>query len=334
MEITAIHGFADLIQKPDEETLVVNGGQSGPDHLARPQQVADVSPGIMLAGVAVATFLNRPEVGFHGRPLDVPTAVMGEDGSVASCAGGGDAVESVAPVLHAGEDVIHGRDPQNVPGLVLRQLIAGPRADLSNDSLFHGPADPKTVKIKRADAGRRLVPQILVIRPLNHAEQGLIRLAQALGRQPLMLGQAPLGPTEGALHGPLLVTLGVHERGQFVKGEHDVSPQLVLDPHGDFRRKPFLFAVEGGLESHAVLVHEGEALLAGSDGLVRLGRLQVHGQGLLEAGPQRHDLEAAGIGESGLVPVHELAQTTGRVQHVFARPLEQVEGVGQSALGA
>ena len=108
----------------------------------------------------------------------------------------------------------------------------------------------------------------------------------------------------------------------------------MLDAHGDFSREAVPVAVERGLEGDPVLVHEGQALLAFGDHLVRLHAGHVHGQGLLETSTQREHLEAARIGVGGAVPVHEPGQASGLVQDVGAGAFEQVEGVGQKDLGA
>ena len=93
-------------------------------------------------------------------------------------------------------------------------------------------------------------------------------------------------------------------------------------------------AVERRFERHAVLVHEREPLLAFRDHVVRLHAGHVHGERLLEARAKRKHLESAGIGEGRSVPVHELRQSAGLVEHLLAGALVQVERVGQQALRA
>ena len=96
----------------------------------------------MLAGVAVAAFLQRPEVGFEFGALDVVPAVACEDRAVAPAAGGGHAVERVAAVLHAGEDVVDRGDAEDVPWPVLRHLVADPRAVSGISSQIHAQMSP------------------------------------------------------------------------------------------------------------------------------------------------------------------------------------------------
>ena len=200
-------------------------------------------------------------------------------------------------------------------------------------------ADADAIEIERGDLLGRMPAQILVIRALHHAIQRLIRLAKTLFGEPLVLGYAALRPTVGAFHGAFLVSAGVHQRGQLVEGEHDVGADLVLDAHGDFGGEPVQRAVERRLERYTVLVHEREPLLAFRDHVVRFHAGDVHGLGhegerLLEARAERQHLEAAGIGEGRAVPVHELRQSAGLIEHLLAGAFVQVERVGQQALRA
>ena len=127
--------------------------------------------------------------------------------------------------------------------------------------------------------------------------------------QPPVLGQAPLRPRVGALHRPLLVAAGVHQRGAFVEREDDVRAELVLDPHRDLRREPVHRTVQVRLERHPVVVDGGQPVLAGRDDVVGLHPVDVHRQHLLEPDAQRQHLEAAGVGERRPRPVHERAET-------------------------
>ena len=96
------------------------------------------------------------------------------------------------------------------------------------------------------------------------------------------------------------------------------------------------------LEVHAVVVNVGEAFLALRHVVVAegaaVGALSVrdgtHIDNLLEAGAQAHDLESAGVGEGGSVPVHECAQAACRVEDFGAGLQVQVVGVGEQSLSA
>ena len=147
-----------------------------------------------------------------------------------------------------------------------------------------------------------------------------------------MLRNAPFRPPERAFDRTLLVAARVHQRGQFIEREHDIGTDLMLDPHADFRAEPVFRAVERGFERDAVLIHEGESLLAFGNHIIRLHAGHVHRQRLLEARAQRQHLEPARIRERRAIPVHELRQPAGRVKHVLTRTLEQMERVRQQAL--
>ena len=217
---------------------------------------------------------------------------------------------------------------------VFRHRVADPCTGVADDALLDRAADAHAVEVQRGDLRGRAPAQILVIRALHHAIQRLIRPAQAFRRQPLVLVHAATGPAERALHRILLVGAGVHQRGEFIEREHDVRADFVLDAHRNLSGETMCVTIQRRLERHAVLIHPGHALLALGDDVVRLHAGHVHCQRLLEADAQRHHLETARIGERGPIPVHETRQAAGRVQHVLARALEQVEGVGQQALCA
>ncbi len=295
----------------------------------------DVGPRIVQAGVAVAAFLQRAEVALVLGAGEVVPAGGVVERRVAGHPGGGDAVEGVRAVLNGGEDVVRFGDAQQVPRLVLRQLLVAPAHDRAEVLLLQRPADPEAVEVHGAEVAAGLAAQVLVLGALDHPEQGLVGLAGALVREPEVLGDAPLGPAPGPLQGLLLVAAGVLQRGELVEREHDVRADLVLDVHGDLGAEAVPVAVEVALEPHAFLVHMGQAFLAGGDGVVRPRMVhRFHVDDLLEPRAQAHHLEPAGIGERGTAPVHERAQAAGLVQDVRARLQVQVVGVGQHGLRA
>ena len=65
---------------------------------------------------------------------------------------------------------------------------------------------------------------------------------------------------------------------------------------------------------------------------MRAERHRVLGQ--LAQGRQRHHLEAAGIGQDRLAPVHEAVQAAERGDALRPRPQHQVVGVAEHDLGA
>ena len=102
------------------------------------------------------------------------------------------------------------------------------------------------------------------------------------------------------------VALGVVGRA-LVELHHDVAVEQRLDLHRDFGREEQLVAVHGRGELHALLAD-----------LAHLA--------------QAPHLEAAGVGEDGLVPALEAVQAAELLEHVEPRPHPQVEGVAQDDL--
>ena len=169
--------------------LVVDRGQREPVELAGAQQVVDVRARIMLACVAVASLLQRPEIELMLGTLDVVPAGARVNRAVSGAACGGHAVEGVAAVLHAGEDVVHRGDTQHVAWAVFRHRVADPCAGVADDALLDRAADAHAVEVQRSDLRGRTPAQILVIRALHHAIQRLIRLAR--GVPPSAAGARP-----------------------------------------------------------------------------------------------------------------------------------------------
>ena len=84
---------------------------------------------------------------------------------------------------------------------------------------------------------------------------------------------------------------------------------------------------DGLLDAHVVL---GRPAMPGT---VHNGA-EVHAIGIeLERVGEREDLEAAAVGEHGMIPVHETVDTTGLADDVDAGPQVQVVGVGEDDLG-
>src|SRR6478609_4658038 len=61
-EAAVLDGEPGVVDHFHHEALVVDRDQRGGEHLLGLEQVVDVSPGVVLAGVAVAALLERPEV--------------------------------------------------------------------------------------------------------------------------------------------------------------------------------------------------------------------------------------------------------------------------------
>ena len=105
------------------------------------------------------------------------------------------------------------------------------------------------------------------------------------------------------------LTILVVYRRALIENHHDVAAQHLLDVHGLLGPEEHLAAVGGR--------GEGDA-----------------GLGDLAPMRQREHLEAAGIGEDGLVPACKPVQPAVRFNHIQAGAQEQMEGVAQNDLRA
>ncbi len=103
---------------------------------------------------------------------------------------------------------------------------------------------------------------------MNHAKECLIGLVGALFRELLVRSEAALGPAMRPVDGSFLVLAGVHQRGELVERKHDVSTELMLDPHRHLGREAVGVTVEVRVERDAILVDVRLALLARCDGVV------------------------------------------------------------------
>ena len=117
--------------------------------------------------VAVAPFLQRPEIELVLGALDVVPAGARVDRAVAGAARGGHAVEGVAAVLHAREDIVHGGDAQHMARPALRHRVADPGASVADDAFLDRAANAHAVEVQRRDLRSRAPAQILVIRALH-----------------------------------------------------------------------------------------------------------------------------------------------------------------------
>ena len=108
VEIAAINRSADVVKQLDEEMLVVNCSQRESVEFAGTQGMIHVGTRIVRAGIAGAALLKRPEIVFELRPFDVIAARTRENRAIAAATCRRHAIERVAAILNAREDVIDG----------------------------------------------------------------------------------------------------------------------------------------------------------------------------------------------------------------------------------
>ena len=118
-----------------------------------------------------------------------------------------------------------------------------------------------------------------------------------------------LGPAQRQLHGALGLLLLGRQLDALVELHLDVGAEQALDLDRALRRQHVRRAVDVRLEAHALLAH-----------LADLG--------------QRHDLEAAAVGEDRPVPAHEGVQAAEAGDALGAGAQHQVIGVAEHDVGA
>ena len=176
--------------------------------------------------------------------------------------------------------------------------------------------------------------EVFILCALDNTPEGLRGAVGAFCRQAAVFHQAAFRPQACAFQGLLLIAAGVEERRQLVEGEDDVCAQVVLDLHGHFGGEAVQGAVEVGAEGDAVVVHIGHAFFAFADFTVAVGAGKFGGQHFFEAGAEGKNLEAAGVGVGGAVPVHEGSDAAGLVHNVGAGLEVEVVGVAEDGLCA
>ena len=114
-----------------------------------------------------------------------------------------------------------------------------------------------------------------------------------------VLAEAAFGPTFGASHGFNVIFVGVGEGSEFVERHVDVGADLALDLHRFFGANEIGLAVEGIGEVDACFGNVGEAFFVGG---VSDAAFFFHGNDFAETGAERHNLEAARVGQGGFLP--------------------------------
>ena len=136
---------------------------------------------------------------------------------------------------------------------------------------------------------------------LDDAEKSLGRIAAGAERA--------FGPAVGEVHGRLGLHVGRGRGDALVEHHHDVAADRLLHLDAGFGREQVVGPVNVAFEAGAILVHGAFA---------RKGK----------------NLEAAGVGQHGPVPVHEAVDAAEFFKHRRTGPKKQVIGVGEEDAGA
>ena len=278
------------------------------EHLLLPHEVVQVgareAPG---AGGAGARRVERAAVVREARVAEVEAPLAREGRSRARGARGQHAVEHVNAAGHGAHErggVAHAHE---VAGLLRRHVLGDERRERLEHRLVVLPhrvaADAKAREV--ADLGevaQAAQAQVEVHAPLNDAKERLVRAGVG--------GIAALRPAARELHRAL--HLGPRRRvaHALVELHHDVRAELLRDGHVLLGRPGDpLSVVVHGAEAHAVVGEPAELLVA-------------------------EHLEAAGVGEDGVVPAHKVVQAPHLGHEVGAGAHGEVVGVGEHDLGA
>lgn len=316
----------------------MGGEQPHPGDLARPDQVAEVGAReAQRAGRAGAALHQRLVLVHHPALLQVQPPAGGrvgnQRGAVAAEAGGHRAVEGVDAQLHAGDQVVHLADAEQVArqGLALARELRGRIGDHLVHLLLLCPqraADRHAVGAAVGHDRGRLAPHVLVYAALHDAVDEL-----AGGAVLALPAQAARQPAVGALgRARGVVAIDVEGRA-LVEDQRDVGAQGGLHRHRALRREEPLAAVHVGAEAHALLLDREDRPVAAAR---RVAVARGPGLDLLgdRAVPHREDLKAAGVGDDRPLPAHEGVQAAEALDHLRAGIEHQVEGVAEHHLVA
>ena len=285
---------------------VVDGVEHAAEDFARAEEVVQVTAAEVLAGVAGAGRIERAGVGAVPGVLDLDVAEARKQVAVARITRRHHAVEHVDAGLDRAHQIFRRADAHQVTRLVRRQLGGSMCEDAHHVFLRladRQAANGHAVETDLVQSGQRLVAQVFVHAALDDAEQ---RVAVF---QLVVFVPRAARPAHRQAHRLRRFVAGRRVGRAFVENHHDVGIQHVLDLHRDFRRQEKLGAVVRRAELDAFF-------------------------GDLAQRTEREDLETAGVGEDGLVPLHEVMQAVVRLDHVQSRPQPEVEGVAEADLGA
>ncbi|KAF1007167.1 MAG: hypothetical protein GAK32_02340 [Pseudomonas fluorescens] len=285
-------------------TQIVDGIQHATQHFPALVQMVQISPGEVLAGVAIAGGIQRRIIMAMERVTDLQHACIDEQMPIAGITGWHHAIEHVHTAANTLYEIFRFANAHKVTRFVsghqARQVIQ--HLDHFMLGLAHRQtADGQAVEADLVQPLQRALAQAFMHPALHNAKQrGAVVGVGVLGT---------LGPTQRELHRhPRHVFIG-RVRCALVKNHHDVGAQVTLNLHRLFRPHEHFGTVHRRSEGHAFFLD-------------------------LAHGAQAEHLETAGVGEDGALPLHEVMQVAMLLDHLCARAQPQVEGVAQDDLGA
>ena len=271
--------------------------------------MAQVGTSVVAAGVTVAGGVDRREIVLVEAVADVHDPGRREQVTVAGVTRRHDAVEQVDAAHHGRHDVLGPADAHEItrpPGRHVRYQ----RLEDSQALLLGLPdresADRQPRPVEAQQRLERGEAQRCVHAALHDPEQSPGRIRRV---GTVVVSVAARRPAHGALHRLARLGLGGRMLGAVIQRHGDVRAQRELHLHGVFRGEPHFAAVERRTKAYPLLGDATQAL-------------------------QAEHLEAAGIGEERLLPMHETVQPAMRGDDGRPGTQHEVEGVGENDLGA
>ena len=286
------------------EREIVDTEEVPAEVLAGFREMVEVAARVVLACVAVTVGVDGLFRKFVHGARQLEFSLRSEDRAALGELGGNDTVKHVHAAMDGFEEIDGGTDAHEIARNVLWKVIgnkAGELVALGVGLPDSEAADGETVETERAQELGALLAEIMVAGALHDAEEGLFRITTG--------AEGALGPAVGEQHRGLGLRVAGGRGDTLVEHHHDVAADGPLHSDARFRREEERLAIDVALEVGAFLLHRAFGL-------------------------EGEDLKAAGVGEHGPVPLHEIMDTAKFLKHLGAGTEEEVIGVGEDDVGA
>ena len=287
----------------DVHVRVVNAQHAQPENLVHVQQMPQIRACESLAGEAFAAFLNRTPVALVEAGLDADRALAREGGSVARHAGRQHTVKHVDAARHQLDELRRRAEAHRITRLAggqERRRRFHRHHHLRLRFAHADAADRVAIELHLDDRLRAFLAQLHVAAALHDAEHQLARRARLLATF--------RRPTNRPLHRSTNLARRRGVRRAIIEDHRNVRAEDTLNLHR------FLRAEE---EQRAIKVR------------TKLNAMRLDLPDLREA----EHLEAAAVGEDGLLPVDEIMKPARFGNDFEPRPDVEVIGVPENDLG-
>ncbi len=293
--MVVLDGGAHLFGEADKETDIVNREEGGAEGFAATDEVVEVSADVILAGVAVASGIERGEIGLKLGVFEIDAVLFelafgiladawDKSVTVARETGRGDAVENVDAELDALDKVdwlAHAHEVTDViSGEIRGGVFDGFVHVIFRFAVVSDATDCIAVEADFDGFFGGVTAQVGVWAALDNAEKVLLGV--------VVDGFATLSPAEGALDAVFEILVIGGGWWALVEAHGDVAVELILDLDGFFRGEKEFATIELGFKMDALF-----------------------GDVLLFVVSEAENLVAARVGEDGSVPIHKLMEAAG-----------------------